>query len=165
MLKTQLTTGKLLVLFVIALLSFRTDTVCLSREMGELKLEGQHIEQLVLCRKNGDTEQFSKPDEVIKLPVGEYRIKDVQLKDGFIYNNRTLMYNWVTVSQDEPAILKVGAPLKQALKIERKGPTLVLNYELTGVGGETYVVTRSKHPQFTVFKGDKKIATSEFEFG
>ena len=164
MLQIKYKAGIFFILLVIAL-SVRTDNVCFSREMGEVRLEGQHIERLVLCRKDGDTEQFSRPDEIIKLPVGEYRLQDVRLKDGFIYRSNNSKYNWVTVSRDEPAILKVGAPLKQTLKIERRGPILTLNYELAGVGGETYAVTRSNHPQFTVFKGEKKVTSCEFEFG
>ena len=164
MLKTLLKTAKFFIFFGIAL-SFRTDNVCFSRDMGELRLEGQYIERLVLREKDGHTEQFSKPEETIKLPVGEYRLQEVRLKDGFIYNNRTSKYNWVSVTEDKPAVLKVGAPLKQTLNVERRGPILNIGYELTGMGGETYAVTRSKHPQFAVFKGEKKIATGDFEFG
>jgi len=143
---------------------------CLAQEqkkaLGELKIEGMHIERLVLCRKDGRTEQFDKPQEIIKLAVGEYRLQDVRLKDGYTSNNlRTSTHNWVVVTDREPAALKVGAPLKQAVKIERRGSILELNYNLTGVGGETYASTRNKRPAFTVFKGEKKVATGEFEFG
>jgi hypothetical protein len=73
----------------------------------------------------------------------------------------------VTVTADKPAMFKVGAPLKQKVKIDRQGPTLVLNYELIGIGGETYnsVNNRSNRPTFTVFKGDKEVSVGEFEFG
>jgi hypothetical protein len=152
--------------FFATALAFGADHVCLSREMGELRLEGQHIERLVLCEKDGHTEQFSRPDKTIKLPVGDYRLQDVRLKDGFIYSSRgTSEYHWVTVAGDEPALFKVGGPLKQTVKIERQGPILELNYELTGVGGESYAITRGKRPQFTVFKGEKEVASGQFEFG
>ena len=141
---------------------------CLAREqaLGKLKIEGKHIEKLVLHRRDGHTKQFNEPAETIKLAVGEYRLQEVRLKGGFTCNSlRTSTYNWVTVTENEPAILKVGAPLKQTVKIERQGLILVLNYDLTGVGGESYAVARSKRPMFTVFKGEKEVTTSEFEFG
>ena len=134
--------------------------------LGELRVDGQYIKQLVLRRKDGQTEQFNEPAGTIKLAVGEYRIQDVRLKGGFNYSSQnTSKYNWVAVTEKETAILKVGAPLKQKITIERQGPILQLNYKLTGMGGETYAVTRSKQPSFTVFKGEKKVATNKFEFG
>ena len=71
----------------------------------------------------------------------------------------------MTVAGDEPAVFKVGAPLKQTVKIERAGPILELNYELTGVGGESYAITRGKRPRFTVFTSEKEVASGQFEFG
>jgi hypothetical protein len=140
---------------------------CLAEESakGELKLEGRHVERLILLRRDGHTEQFNEPDETIKIAVGEYRLQDVRLKGGFTYSSSTSTYNWVAVTEGKPAILKVGAPLKQTVKIERQGPILSLDYNLTGVGGETYGSMHSKQPMFTVFKGEKKVAADEFEFG
>lgn len=159
----------LIIPFVIALIFWNSEvSCCLAEEpaKGELRLEGKHIERLVLRRKDGQTEEFDELDETIKIAVGEYRLQDVRLKGGFTYSSRsTSKYNWVTVTEDEQAILKVGAPLKQTVKIERQGPILALNYNLAGVGGEIYAVTPSKQPMFTVFKGEKKVATDEFEFG
>ena len=134
--------------------------------MGELHLEGEHIERLVLQCKDRSTQEFNHPGKAIRLPVGEYRLHDVRLKGGYNYNrSRTTTYHWVTVTENKPAVFKVGTPLKQTVKIERQGPILILNYELTGTGGETYNSDRDKRPMFTVFKGDKKIGTGEFEFG
>jgi len=151
-------------LYVMAL-ALRTDSVCFCQKLGELRLEGQYIEWLVLKRKDGNTEQFNRPDETIRLPVGEYRLQDVRLKDGFNYSPRsTLKSEWVTVKEGEPAAFKVGAPLQQTVTIERQGPVLAFNYELTGVGGESYAGMRSKQPKFTVFKGDREVDCGEFEF-
>ncbi len=152
-------------LLLVITLFFWTDDACFSRELGEFRLEGQHIELLVLRGRDGHTERFNRPDETISLPVGEYRLQDVRLKDGFTYSSRTSKYNWITVTQDEPAVFKVGAPLKQIVKIGRQGPILKINYELIGEGGETYASTRSMHPRFTVFKNETKVGGDEFEFG
>ena len=151
-------------LLVIALF-FRADYNCLSRELGELRLEGQHIELLVFRGKDNHTEQFNRPGETIRLPVGKYRLQDVRLKNGFSYNNRPSTYKWITVTQDEPAVYKVGAPLKQVVKIGRQGPILEIDYKLVGVGGETYASLRSMRPRFTVFKNETKVCGDEFEFG
>jgi hypothetical protein len=63
-------------------------------------------------------------------------------------------------------VFKVGAPLKQTVKTQRQGRILVLNYELLGIGGEIYTDSnRNKPPTFTVYKGDKEIASDKFEFG
>ena len=135
--------------------------------VGELKLEGKHIERLVLRRKDNRTERLDQPAETIKLQVGEYRLLETHLKGGYICrSSRTPTGDWITIAEDKPAVLKVGAPLKQTVKAHRRGRILALNYELLGVGGEMYTsANRSKPPTFTVYKGDKEIASGKFEFG
>lgn len=135
--------------------------------LGELKLQGKYINYLVLRRKDGHSEKFNRPTETIEMPVGEYRLQEVRLKGG--YTCRPLSVSgpdWVTVAEDKPAVFKVGAPLKQTVRVQRQGGILVLNYELLGVDGEKYTGgDRSKPPTFTVYKGDKEIASDKFEFG
>jgi len=42
----------------------------------------------------------------------------------------------------------------------------VLNYELLGIGSEIYTDSnRNKPSTFTVYKGDKEIASDRFAFG
>lgn len=134
---------------------------------GELKLEGKYIERLVLLRKDGHREEFNRPEETIRLPMGEYRLREVYLRGGYTCHAwRDSKINWVTVAPEKPAVLKVGAPLKQTVKVERRGRILVLDYELLGAGTEKYTSgDRSKPPTFTVYKGDKEIASDKFEFG
>jgi len=135
--------------------------------MGELKLEGKYIERLVLRHKNGRTETFNRLEETIKLPVGEYRLQEVRLEGGYTCRIlRVSTRDWITIAEDKPAVLRVGAPLKQTVKAQRQGRILTLNYELLGAGSEKYTSgNRSKPPTFTVYKGDKKIASDKFEFG
>lgn len=72
----------------------------------------------------------------------------------------------MTIPKDEPAVFRVGAPLKQIVKVQRQGRGLVLNYELVGVGGEIYAAgDRDKVPTFTVYRGEEEIASDQFEFG
>jgi len=135
-----------------------------SSALGEIKLQGKYIERLVLRRKDGHIERFDQPAETIKLPVGEY-LPEAYLKGG--YSCRFLSRDRrVTVAENKPVVLKVGAPLKQTVKAQRRGRILVLNYELLGVGGEMYTsANRTKPPTFTVYRGDKEIASGKFEFG
>jgi len=135
--------------------------------LGELKLEGKYIERLVLRRKDGHTERFDQPAETIKLQVGEYRLLETHLKGGYVCrSSRTPTGDWVTIAEDKSAVLKFGAPLKPTVKAQRQGRILVLNYELRGLGGEIYTDSnRSKPPAFTVYEGDKEIASDKFEFG
>ena len=134
---------------------------------GELKLEGKYIERLVLRQRDGQTQRLDHPAETIKLPVGEYRLLETHLIDGYSYrSSRTPSGDWVTIAADKPAVLKLGAPLTQTVKVKRQGSVLVLNYELLGSDGEKYTSSdRSKPPTFTIYKGDKEIASGKFEFG
>lgn len=135
--------------------------------LGELKLEGQHVERLVLRRSDGHTETLNDPDETVKLPIGQYLVKDVRLKGG--YTRQTLLgsQNKVTISESATASLKVGVPLKQTVAVKRRGSILELSYSLLGADGNTYAVAgdRSKPPAFTIYKGSREIATGKFEFG
>lgn len=133
---------------------------------GELKIEGKYIERLVLRSRNGRTQSLDNPDEIINLPTGQYRLQEVHLLDGYTSRSSNTNVEWITVVEDKPAVLKLGAPLTQKVNIQRQGIVLILNYELLGSGGEIYTSSdRSKPPTFTVYKGDKEIASDKFEFG
>ena len=133
---------------------------------GELKLEGKYIRQLTLERREDRNRvDFDQPGESIKVVVGKYLLREVQLEGGYacrIWSDA----NWVEVGEDKPAVLKVGAPLKQIVKATRQGRVLSLDYKLLGIGGESYASPdRSKPPAFTAYKGDKRIASGTFEYG
>jgi hypothetical protein len=130
--------------------------------MGELKLEGKYIERLVLKQMNGPIKNIDHPEETTKLPTGKYLLQEVRLIDGYSCRKN----QWVIIANDKPVVLKYGAPLKQTVKIKRQGSVLILNYELLGGGGEKYTGSnRSKPPTFTIYKGDKEIASDKFQFG
>ncbi|MBW7989903.1 MAG: hypothetical protein FVQ84_07800 [Planctomycetes bacterium] len=136
--------------------------------MGKLKIEGKSIVRLILRREdNNEREEFRRPDQIITLPTGKYCLQEVHLEGGYIcYASRGPKRLIASVTSDEPATLKIGAPLKQAVKVNRQGCHLVMNYELLGVGGEQYTGGNTgEPPTFTVYKGDKEIASDKFEFG
>ena len=169
----QITKFRFIGLFIVTILLFLGTGICLCEAqeadkqglaLGELKLEGKYIERLVLRRKDSRTERFDQPAETIKLPAGQYRLLEAHLKGGYTF--RSLSRDWITVAEDKPAVFKVGAPLKPTVKAQRQGSVLVLNYELIGIGGEIYTDSnRNKPPTFTIYKGDKEIASDKFEFG
>ena len=131
--------------------------------LGQLKIEGGQIEVLMLRASNGQTKTFNKPEEIIKLSKGTYYLQQVNLKNGLLCNTDK---ERIEVFGDTPAVLIVGAPLKQTIDVKRQGRFLLLNYKLTGQGGESYRdLSRREKPAFTVYKGDKVIASGNFEYG
>lgn len=135
---------------------------------GEIKLEGKSILRLTLQRQdNKEREEFRRPEQIIKLPTGKYYLNEVHLEGGYIcYASRGPKRPQVNVTPEETATLKIGAPLKQIIKVNRQGRSLVMNYELSGVGGEKYTGGNSgKPPTFTVYRGDKEIVSDKFEYG
>ena len=162
-------------IIIITLLWMTAVCLCQAQEVnkqetaiGEIKLEGKSIQRLILRREgNNEREEFRRPEQIIKLPTGKYRLHEVHLEGGFIcYGYREPKRHLVSVTPDETATLKIGAPLKQAININRQGRNLVMNYELLGVGGEKYTSgNRGEPPTFTVYRGDKEIASDKFRFG
>lgn len=132
--------------------------------VGGLNLEGQGIEKLVLWSGGGSRKEFNRPGESLTLPVGTYTLREVRLEGGYVSDVRQPFT--VTVTTDKPAVLTVGAPLSQTVRVQRRGSILVFNYELVGAGGEKYRGgNRGQPPRFAVYKGDEEIASGKFEFG
>jgi len=136
---------------------------------GRLRIDGQGITQLVLKDAQGRLETLNQPGSIAMLPPGEYSLDGITLEGG--HRNKyqgippTLR---VTVDANSIATLKVGAPLRQVVTVQRQGPTLSLEYALLGQGGEAYAIDRSPNlakPAFTAYRGDIKVASGEFEFG
>ncbi|MHC4395689.1 MAG: hypothetical protein ACYS1A_08540 [Planctomycetota bacterium] len=159
-----------------SVLGFWTNFVC-GREiveapesdlsLGQVRIEGKYIERLVL-QGDGESKRFDQPEENISLAPGEYRLWEVHLEDRYVCYayGREGYGDSITVDEEKPAVLKVGAPLKQRIKVRRQGDILVLSYELVGLGGESYSSRdRTKPPTFAVYKGDKKIGSGSFEYG
>ncbi len=139
-----------------------------SSTLGQVKIEGQYIERLVLRGDDGANQSFEPPGENISIAPGEYRLWEGCLEGDYVCYayGRGIYDDLITVDTNKPAVLKIGAPLKQSVKVKRQGGTLVLSYELAGLGGETYTSrNRTSTPTFAVYKGDKEIASGSFEYG
>jgi len=140
-----------------------------TQDLASLSIEGQGIEQLILRDEEGRTRTFEPPGPVVTLPPGDYVIHQIRLQGGHYAQSQRMPEELrVTAEPNAPATLKIGAPLRQVVTIERQGPTMVLNYELIGQGGEPYAINRqqaSERPAFTVYRGDRQVASGDFEFG
>jgi len=135
---------------------------------GELRIGGTHITKLVL--QGGDvphTEEWSDPCTSVSLPIGAYRIQRIEMQGDYLY------WAWglrgldpIVIMEDTSEVLKVGGPLRQEIAANCRGRTLVLSYSLLGIGSERYApVNRDQPPRFTVFKGQKAVASGQFEYG
>ena len=141
-------------------------------EYGELKIEGEHITSLILENQDGKTESLGEQDKTVQLPVGKYYVRNLIVSDQDQYSVGTRPKpvsesGWITISKDQPAVIKSGAPLKQKINISKRGNHLVLNYKLIGADGLEYNKTTntSKPPEFSIYQGDKLITTEQFQYG
>jgi hypothetical protein len=133
---------------------------------GELKIEGTHIARLVLRRADGHIEEWSNLSASINLPVGGYRVQQLVLRGNYTCHSQGLTaLGQIKVTENEPAVLKAGGPLRQIIEVDRRGRTLVLNYRLRGVGDEEYTPLPAGRAAFAVYQGDKAIASGAFEYG
>jgi len=135
---------------------------------GELRIEGAYIKNLVL--EGGDNphgEDLADPNASLRLPVGTYEVRRIELQGGYVCWAPGLAgLQRVAVMEDTTEVLKVGGPLRQEIKAARRGRMLILSHEILGIGGERYSeATRAKPPRFTVYKGDTAIASGQFEYG
>lgn len=135
---------------------------------GELKIEGTHIVRLVLERQDKHREEWSNLSGSISMPAGTYRVQQIELQGGYSYPALGVAdLAQISISPDKPAILRAGGPLRPAVRTERQGRVLILNYELMGIGDEKYrpAVTPQNPPSFTIYKGDKAVISGQFEYG
>ena len=149
-----------LFLMIASLLSISAFGASMDKKaLGELKIEGEHIERLVLRGKDSSSKWFDKPGETIELPSGRYQLQESHLEGGYVcVRGAGIKNKWITIAENKPAILKVGAPLKQTIKVKRRGKALVLDYKLLGIGGETYTnEIHNKPPRLVIYNEEEEI--------
>ncbi len=140
------------------------------RALGELRLDGQFIQRLALEGPSGLV-LLEQPGSAAKVPLGRYTVESVRLRQGGVEAIRTSPTTaaGVAVSETGSGALAVGGPLTNSVSINRRGRTLVFNYQLLGAGGETYRLYRPgqarQPPEFAIFRGETKIWSDRFEFG
>jgi hypothetical protein len=134
---------------------------------GELHIGGSSVTKLTLADEENRRNHFRTSGAVITLPPGKYRLFDVALEGGYTcWSHFVPKEQWITIAPGRVTTLKVGAPLRQIVRVERRGRSMVLNYELRGRGGERYAPDNSsERPTFTVYKGKREVASGNFEYG
>ncbi|MCE5341338.1 MAG: hypothetical protein LLF92_09480 [Planctomycetaceae bacterium] len=139
--------------------------LCLAAEPnGILKIEGKYVKHLSLYG-NGK-EVFNEPNKIINLPVGTYYISEIKLEGDYVCHPYNLSSKELHIKEGQTTVLGMGAPLNQNVNILRRGNSLVLNYKLQGIGGETYFPeVRGNPPKCTVYAGDEEIANCNFKYG
>jgi hypothetical protein len=144
----------------------QSDSQTDNSSMYELKLEGENIEKLILQGGN-QKHTFDKPGKSIMLEPGTYHVSELHLQGGFAYfvSQGPARPEPIKVGPGEPAILKAGGPLEQRITAQRKNQLLSMNYSLIGTAGERYRFESMHRPTFTIYKGDKEIASDKFRFG
>ncbi len=137
--------------------------------LGELALDAQSVRRLVLEGKA--LAIVDSPGPQVFLPVDNYRVRAVYLQAAPGQPDLTCNISklpGVAIASGTRYHLKLGGPLQSAVTVTARGRMLLLNYQLTGAGGESYTVNnpdRGKPPRFAIHKGDRQIATGNFEFG
>jgi hypothetical protein len=140
--------------------------------LGEVKITGKFIQRLVLW-DGPNPVVLDEPAGTVAVPIGSYGQPSVLLQQGGtkayqINYSRPASSNWVSVNSNTPVVLNVGGPLTNSVIATREGQDLRLNYRLIGAGGATYRLVNldsSKPPTFAIYKGDRKIASDNFQFG
>jgi hypothetical protein len=128
---------------------------------GFLKIEGKYVKHLVLNGKS-----FDEPNEIISLPPGIYRLSEIRLQGDFVSHPYKIASSKINIEENKTTLLKMGAPLNQSVDVLRKGNSLILNYQLQGIGGELYFPEmRDDPPKCTIYAGDKEIANCSFKYG
>ncbi len=138
--------------------------------VGTLHIEGEGIERLVLQGSTGPRKVFERPEPNLVLPEGSYRLEEVVLQGGYScpWPQIPAGARVVKIGPGTSVTVKLGAPLRQTVRMERWGRSLVLNYQLLGRGGESYLVTQrqaAQPPAFVIYRGEKKVASGTFEPG
>jgi hypothetical protein len=119
---------------------------------------------------------LSPEDRTALLAPGRYRWNSVIVRDqsknlkfsAYNFNN-----DWFVMTRGVTKTLKIGAPLKQALKVSRSGALLNFDYKLLGAAGESYTPyqpelkppERPKYPGLSIHKAGEEIHSGSFRYG
>jgi hypothetical protein len=136
-------------------------------ETGTLRIEGEGIERLVLQGSTGPRLFYYSHDPNLVLRAGTYRLEEVVVQGNYSSSGLQIPAEArvLKIEPDGLTTLKLGVPLRQMVKIERWGRSLVLNYQLLGRGGESYIFTQrhgATPPAFTIYQGERQVGSGNF---
>ncbi len=138
--------------------------------MGELRIEGDAIEEVTLTRADMDAgNQFTvpRPYSSVSIPAGAYRIWEVRLKGGYCCSEQG-RGKLISVRPDEPCVLKLGAPLKPVVTGCRDGQFLGFNLYLLDTEGRYYGYARDDRPpipRFVISSNGRPVGSGSCGYG
>ncbi len=143
----------------------------------ELRIEGRAIQKLLLMDQRGGDVEIDRPGQSVALPAGEYYVREVVVEGGYrarrlyVWTDRgacpaTPGFDTFNLRPDEPHTLRIGAPLRPSVEVDRQGRILKLDYKLLDAAGRQYLPQSLEgRPSFAVFNGDRQVGSGRFEYG
>ncbi len=138
--------------------------------VGTLHIEGEGIVRLVLQGSGGPRLFFYSREPNLVLPADTYRLEEVVLQGSYSSSGLQIPApaRVLKIEQGGFVTVKLGAPVRQTVGIERWGRSLVLKYQVLGRSGESYTVTRRQgknQPTFVIDQGGNRVASDHFAAG
>ena len=163
--KPVLTTAVLCVLCVLCLTEPPSRAAESSSPTGTLRIDGTGVQRLQLIDGGGKSHSVEIVDGIAELAPSTSTATLIHLANG-LYGGPA-RHLTVEVAADAEATLKVGGPLTQRIEAKRQGCMLVMSGFTEGIGGIRYAgrSAGAEPPTFEVYKGDRKIADGQFEYG
>lgn len=141
---------------------------------GLLILKGRKVKKLVLSDRQGKLWTFDEPGDRVSLPVGEYRIRALEVAGGFclVWDPSDVVESakavWpppdnrrLTIRPGQPCQADFGMPLKLHIvtNAHRVGRLIDASFSKTiaDQGGRFYSCTKNAVPKFAVYKGGRDI--------
>jgi hypothetical protein len=134
---------------------------------GQLTVGSPLVTSLTLVGENGASQVFDRPGRQVSMPVGRYRIEQVELQGDYQASRFTAdAEHWLEITADRARQLRVDGLVKPTVEITRQGRLLELDYLLADSSGSAFTShDQISPPRFTVYKGDQRIASGAFEYG
>jgi hypothetical protein len=156
------------------------------RPTGQLNIEGQGIEQIILERRveergaprffdPNDTVVLQRPGPSVSVPVGEYWLQKVELLGGYScilprrIDDRTGQVvdgEPVSIRPGDSWLLRIGGPLKWGVSAVRQGRTLQVGCFLFDRNNRMCSrPSAQKPPRFTIYCDNRVVGSGSFEYG
>jgi hypothetical protein len=142
--------------------------------LGEVRFTAQYIQRALLAH-GAWTVVIDEPAGTVAVPQATYGMQmvhvgteDAEARLTQAWTGRSGATKPLIVNTNAPAFVTAGGPLTNSVTIQRRGQSLVLNYQLIGAGGELYrpqIQHSGEAPQFAIYSGEELLEAGHFEFG
>jgi hypothetical protein len=142
--------------------------------LGEVRFTAQYIQRALLA-DGAWTVVLDEPARTLAVPQATYGMQmvhvakeDAEARLTQAWTGRGGATKPLIVNTNAPAVVTAGGPLTNSVTIQRRGQSMVLNYQLIGAGGELYrpqIQSSGEAPQFAIYSGEQLLEAGHFEFG